>query len=36
VQYRDTEHFQLTRDFLNKPERYHRYLFEEAQDEQDP
>jgi predicted ATPase len=29
VSYRDTEHYQLTRDFLNKPERFHRYLFEE-------
>jgi predicted ATPase len=28
VSYEDTEHYQLTRDFLNKPERYHRYLFE--------
>jgi predicted ATPase len=27
VNYRDTEHFQLTRDFLNAPERYHRHLF---------
>jgi predicted ATPase len=27
VNYRDTEHFQLTRDFLNAPERFHRYLF---------
>jgi predicted ATPase len=27
VSYRDTEHFQLTRDFLNAPERYHRHLF---------
>jgi predicted ATPase len=27
VSYRDTEHFQLTRDFLNAPERFHRYLF---------
>ncbi|GAB1342844.1 AAA family ATPase [Gemmatimonas sp.] len=24
---RDTEHFRLTRDFLNDPERYFRYLF---------
>ena len=27
VSYRDTEHFQLTRDFLNAPERFHRHLF---------
>lgn len=27
VSYRDTEHYQLTRDFLNSPERFHRYLF---------
>ena len=27
VSYRETEHFQLTRDFLNAPERYHRHLF---------
>jgi predicted ATPase len=29
VSYRDTEHFQLTRDFLNAPERFHRSLFRE-------
>jgi predicted ATPase len=27
VNYKDTEHFRLTRDFLNAPERYHRHLF---------
>lgn len=27
IDYRDTEHFRLTRDFLNAPERYHRHLF---------
>lgn len=27
VDYRETEHYQLTRDFLNAPERFHRYLF---------
>jgi predicted ATPase len=27
VAYRDTEHYQLTRDFLNGPERYFRHLF---------
>lgn len=26
--YRDTEHFRLSKDFLNAPERYFRYLFE--------
>jgi predicted ATPase len=35
VSYRDTEHFQLTRDFLNAPERFHRYLFRGAADSQD-
>jgi len=37
VSYRDTEHYQLTRDFLNAPERYHRHLFrsESAEDEDD-
>lgn len=27
IDYRETEHFQLTRDFLNAPERYFRHLF---------
>jgi predicted ATPase len=37
VSYRDTEHYQLTRDFLNAPERYHRHLFrtERAEDDTD-
>jgi predicted ATPase len=35
VSYRDTEHFQLTRDFLNAPERYHRHLFRSDSDAQD-
>jgi predicted ATPase len=30
VTYQETEHFQLTRDFLNKPERFHRYLFDQG------
>lgn len=30
VDYRDTEHFQLTRDFLNAPERYLRHLLDET------
>jgi predicted ATPase len=33
VSYRDTEHFQLTRDFLNAPERYHRHLFRSESDD---
>ncbi len=28
VQYHETDHFWLTRDFLNAPDRYHRHLFE--------
>ena len=28
IDYRDTEHFQLTKDFLNAPERYFRHLFD--------
>jgi predicted ATPase len=37
VSYRDTEHYQLTRDFLNAPERYHRHLFrsDKADDDAD-
>jgi Predicted ATPase len=35
VSYRDTEHFQLTRDFLNAPERYHRHLFRSDNTEDD-
>jgi predicted ATPase len=35
VNYRDTEHFQLTRDFLNAPERYHRHLFRSESAEDD-
>jgi len=31
VDYRDTEHFRLTRDFLNAPERFFRHLLEEEQ-----
>jgi predicted ATPase len=33
VDFRDTEHFRLTRDFLNAPERYHRHLFGAGRDE---
>lgn len=35
VSYRDTEHYQLTRDFLNAPERFHRHLFRGDADSQD-
>jgi predicted ATPase len=35
VGYRDTEHFQLTRDFLNAPERYHRHLFRPEETEEE-
>jgi predicted ATPase len=35
VPYRETEHFKLTRDFLSKPERFHRYLFQHDGDEQE-
>jgi len=30
VDYRETEHFRLTRDFLNAPERYFRHLLADA------
>jgi predicted ATPase len=33
VAYRDTEHYQVTRDFLNAPERFCRYLFRTDDDE---
>jgi predicted ATPase len=33
VGYRDTEHFQLTRDFLNAPERYLRQLLVDGDDD---
>ncbi|WP_411279282.1 AAA family ATPase [Gemmatimonas sp.] len=29
IDYRDTDHFRITRDFLAAPERFFRYLFEE-------
>lgn len=35
VSYRETEHFQLTRDFLNAPERYHRHLFTSEEEHED-
>jgi predicted ATPase len=37
VDYRDTEHYRLTRDFLEAPERFFRYLFDEPRiDADDP
>jgi predicted ATPase len=36
VSYRDTEHFQLTRDFLNAPERFHRHLFRTDEPDEPP
>jgi predicted ATPase len=35
IDYRETEHFRLTRDFLNAPERFFRHLLEERQDADD-
>lgn len=35
VSYKDTEHYRLTRDFLNAPERYHRALFRSESDSSD-
>ena len=35
VSYRETEHYQLTRDFLNAPERFHRHLFRSDTESQD-
>jgi predicted ATPase len=35
VDYRETTHFQLTRDFLNAPERFFRHLLEEERDADD-
>jgi len=32
--YEETDHFRLTRDFLNSPERYYRYIFEEENQEE--
>ena len=33
VTYQETDHFRVTRDFLNAPERFHRYLFAEDEDD---
>jgi predicted ATPase len=34
IAYRETEHFLVTRDFLNSPERYFKHLFRDASDEE--
>ena len=36
VRYQDTEHYTLTRDFLNAPERFYKYLFENEEDNPEP
>jgi predicted ATPase len=35
VAYRDTEHYRVTRDFLNAPERYFKHLFGRGDDAED-
>ena len=35
VEYRDTDHFRITRDFLEAPERFFRYLFEDGGDDEE-
>jgi predicted ATPase len=35
IAYRDTEHYLVTRDFLNSPDRYFLHLFAESDDESD-
>jgi predicted ATPase len=35
IDYRETEHFRLTRDFLNAPERFYRHLLEEESESDD-
>lgn len=35
VEYSETEHFQITRDYLNAPARFQRYLFAEEADNED-
>jgi predicted ATPase len=34
IEYRESQHYQLTRDFLNAPERFHRHLFEPERDDE--
>lgn len=36
VEYRETEHYRVTRDFLNAPERYFKHLFAAPGDEEEP
>lgn len=33
IAYEDTEHYRVTRDFLNAPERYHKHLFASPDDD---
>jgi predicted ATPase len=35
IAYRETEHYLLTRDFLNAPERYFRHLFDTPTEEEE-
>ena len=36
IAYRETEHYQVTHDFLNAPERYLRHLFrDQSEDDED-
>jgi predicted ATPase len=35
VDYRDTEHYRVTRDFLNAPERFFKHLFDDGPDERE-
>lgn len=35
IAYRETEHYLLTRDFLNAPERYFKHLFEAGDEDED-
>jgi predicted ATPase len=32
IAYKETEHYRVTRDFLNAPERYFKYLFDDSED----
>jgi predicted ATPase len=36
IDYRETDHFRLTRDFLESPERFFRYLFDESDSDSQP
>jgi hypothetical protein len=35
VQYEDTDHYRVTKQFLASPERYFRHLFSEEPDDDD-